>query len=153
MKGSTIAKTLTIAAVTALALSVPPTAKAQDRGCSNVTLRGTYIQNYTGFNVSGSSITPVAAVLALTFQGNGVVTAAGAAAQNGDIANPATQTGTYTVNPDCTGSYTVTGVVSGHTFHFFFVIGDDGNELRAISTDPGKVYSGGGRKLFPGRAI
>ena len=126
-----------------------PTANAQDRGCSNTTLRGTYTQNYTGFNVSGSSITPVAAVVALTFDGYGVVTGARAAGQNGNILNPAIQTGTYTVNPDCTGSYTVMGA-SGHTFHYFFVIGDNGNELRAISTDPGKVFSGGGRKLFPG---
>ena len=34
MKRSTIAKTFTIAAVTALALGMAPTAKADDKGCS-----------------------------------------------------------------------------------------------------------------------
>jgi hypothetical protein len=41
MKRSTIAQSLTIAAVTALALGITPTAKADDKGCSNASLEGT----------------------------------------------------------------------------------------------------------------
>ena len=39
MKRSTVAKTFTMAALTALALGIAPTAQAQDKGCSNYTLR------------------------------------------------------------------------------------------------------------------
>ena len=42
MKPSTIAKTFTIAAVTVLALGLAPTAKADDKGCTNATLQGTF---------------------------------------------------------------------------------------------------------------
>ncbi len=48
MKRSTIAKTFTMAAVTALALCISPIANADDKGCSNATLRGTYAQTGTG---------------------------------------------------------------------------------------------------------
>ncbi len=83
-----IAKTFTFAAVAALVLSFAPTARAQDRGCSNMTLQGTYAQRYTGFAVSGpavsaSAITPIANVVALTFDGHGGVTGAGAAKGTG----------------------------------------------------------------------
>jgi len=47
MKRSTIAKTFTIAAVTALALGLAPTAKAADKGCTNATLQGTFSQKGT----------------------------------------------------------------------------------------------------------
>ena len=49
MKRSTIAKTFAIAAVTALALGIAPTAKADNKGCSNATLKGTFAHTATGF--------------------------------------------------------------------------------------------------------
>ena len=52
MKRSTIAKTFTIAAVTALALGLAPTAKADDKGCSNATLKGTFAYTASGFITS-----------------------------------------------------------------------------------------------------
>ena len=48
MKRSTIAKTFTITALTALALGIGPRAKAADRGCSNATLKGTFAYTSTG---------------------------------------------------------------------------------------------------------
>ena len=41
VKRNTAAKTFAIAAVTALALGIAPTAKADNKGCSNATLKGT----------------------------------------------------------------------------------------------------------------
>ena len=57
MKRSTIAKTLTVAAAAVLALSIAPTAKATDRGCSNITLMGTFSRTDTG-----TVLAPAAAV-------------------------------------------------------------------------------------------
>ncbi len=154
MKGSTIAKSFTIAAFAALALSVAPTAKADDRGCSNATLRGTFAQTLTGFGTPASGSTAALAnVLALTFDGQGGVTGAGAANNNGNVNVNATRTGAYTVNPDCTGTYAVMNGPSGFTSHFFFVIDDDGNEIQAICIDPFAVFSGAARRLFRGKAI
>src|ERR1700734_1498892 len=105
MKRSTLAKTFTMAAVTALALYLSPTAKADDKGCSNATLRGTYAQIGTGVvTAPPDQAGPFANVGTLFFDGNGVLT--GVIVVNGSSAE-ATEIGTYKVNPDCTGTYTV----------------------------------------------
>jgi hypothetical protein len=44
MKRSTIANVLTIAAFTALSLSIAPKANAYDGGCSNATSKGTFAE-------------------------------------------------------------------------------------------------------------
>lgn len=58
-------------------------------------------------------------------------------------------TGTYTVNPDCTGTFTLLIASAGITQHVFFVIDDGGAEFRAIETDPGFVGTRIGRRQFP----
>jgi hypothetical protein len=76
MKRSTVTKTFTLAAATALALAISPTAKADNKGCSNATLRGTFAYTSTGTITSPPSIAgPVAEVGTQTFDGNGNTTA------------------------------------------------------------------------------
>jgi hypothetical protein len=148
MKHSTIAKTFTIAAVTALALGIAPTAKADDKGCSNATLKGTFAHTSTGFITAPAALAgPLAHVARDTFDGHGAFTATGIVSQNGNIV-PVTETGTYTVNPDCTGTYT-SQLSTGITAHVFFVIDDSGNEFHIIETDPGTVLTGVTRRQFP----
>src|SRR5215831_4210653 len=48
MKRSTIAKTFAIGAVAALALGIAPAAKADNKGCSNATLKGTFVHTASG---------------------------------------------------------------------------------------------------------
>lgn len=153
MKRTTIAKVLTIAAVTALAVGVAPTANAQDQGCSNATLKGTFAEKDTGFvtNPPPAPASLFAGVNLETFDGNGTITATGFASLDGNGA-PQTETGTYTVNPDCTGTYEVQISPGGFTAHAFFVIDDGGNELQIIVTDPGTVINCVARRLFPKRA-
>ena len=106
MKRSTIAKTFAIAAVTALALGIAPTAKADDKGCSNATLKGTFAHTASGFVMAPPAMAgPVAGAGTDTFDGNGGITTTAIVSLNGNIV-PVTATGTYTVNPDCTGTYT-----------------------------------------------
>src|SRR5215469_8579382 len=62
---------------------------------------------------------------------------------------PQTETGTYTVNPDCTGTYEVQVSSGGFTAHAFFVIDEGGNELQIVPTDPGTVVTCIARKQFP----
>ena len=148
MKRSTIAKTLTIAAVSALALGIAPTAKAADKGCSNTSIKGTFAFKATGSVIDPTGVVLLDVVFALTFDGNGALTGTGLQSHNGNILQ-VTQTGTYTVNPDCTGTYTILVSPIGITAHFFFVIADSGNELEVISTDHTTVLAGAARRQFP----
>ena len=153
MKRSSVAKTFTLAAVTALALAISPTAKADNKGCSNDNLRGTFAYTSTGFIVTPKDFAgPFAEIGTQTFDGSGGTTATATLSQNGNIV-PVTMTGTYTVNPDCTGTLTVQVSPIGVTVHVYFVIDDSGNGFQAIETDPGLVITRVGRRLFPGRAI
>ena len=143
MKGSTMAKSLTIAAAIALALTVAPTARAGEKGCSNATLKGTFAHTASGFEIAPPAIAgPVAGVGTDTFDGNGGATATAIVSLNGNIV-PLTGTGTYKVNPDCTGTYTLPGTT------LFFVIADSGNEIHAVCIDPGVVLNHTFRRQFP----
>jgi hypothetical protein len=152
MKRSTIAKAFTIAAVTALALGIAPTANAYDKGCSNATLKGTFAEKDTGFitNPPPAPASLFAGVNLDTFDGKGTIRATGISSLDGTV-TPQTETGTYTVNPDCTGTYEVQISPGGFTAHASFVIDDGGNELQIIVTDQGTVITCIARKQFPER--
>ena len=155
MKRSTIAKTFTIAAITAIALSIAPTAMADDKGCSNATLKGTFAHIGTGIITAPPAMAgPFAGLGTETFDGNGGVTGNATGSFSGNISS-ATFTGTYTVNSDCTG--TMTSLFSGgFTVHSYFVLvwtpastGNSLSEFHFISTDPGGVETGIARRQFP----
>jgi uncharacterized protein YdeI (BOF family) len=149
MKSSSIAKTFAIAAVIALALGIASTANAQDKGCSNASLQGTFADKDTGVITSPPAVAgPFAGVNLETFDGKGTITGAGTVSLNGNIASQTYQ-GTYTVNPDCTGTYTVQ-LSLGLTTNAYFVIADGGNELQVVITDPGTVITCIARRQFPG---
>ena len=152
MTRSTIAKSFAMAAVTALALSVAPTAKADDKGCSNLSISGsTFAVTTTGYGVNAPDpVGPAFAQVSMqTFDGRGGTSNAGMANTNGNVGQ-ANNTGTYTVNPDCTGTFTLT-VGQGHLSTWFFVIADNWNEIRAICVDPFAVLTKIGRRIYPGR--
>jgi hypothetical protein len=119
-------------------------------------LRGTFAYTSTGTITSPPSIAgPVAEVGTQTFDGNGNTTATAWLAEVGQLSI----TGTYTVNPDCTGTFTLqvtfppstgVGVVP---VDVFFVIDNGGDEFQAIETDAGFVITRIGRRLYPGKDI
>ena len=152
MKRITSAKAFTMAAFTALALGIAPAASAHDRGCSNATLKGTFAEKDTGYimNTPPAPASLFAGVNLDTFDGKGTITATGFAIVDGN-GGPQTENGTYTVNPDCTGTYEVQISPGGFTAHASFVIDDHGNELQIIVTDPGNVITCIARKQFPKR--
>ncbi|HMD48234.1 MAG TPA: hypothetical protein VKG79_04010 [Bryobacteraceae bacterium] len=153
MKYSTVVKTFTITAVATLALSFSPAAKADDKGCSNASLQGTYGYSSVGTITAPPDIAgPVAEVGTQFFDGRGNTTATATLSSNGTLF-PLTITGTYTVHPDCTGTFTLQVAPFGITVDVLFVIDDGWNEFRAIETDSGFVITRVGRKLYPGRAI
>jgi len=106
MKRTTIAKAFAITVAAALALGIAPEARAGDKECSNATLKGKFAFTSTGFITAPPPLAgPFAITGAQTFDGNGAFTAAATVSQNGNII-PVSIAGTYTVNPDCTGTLT-----------------------------------------------
>ncbi len=149
MKRSTIAKTFAIAAITALALGMAPTAKADNyKGCSNASLKGTFSHMATGFTTAPAAMAgPLAGVGTDTFDGNGKITGTATLSINGNTVS-VSEIGTYKVNDDCTGTYTVQFSVGGGT-SASFVITASWNEIQAICTDPGTVLTHIFKRQFP----
>jgi hypothetical protein len=141
--------TVVIAAAVAFALSLSPTAKAANNGCSNATLKGAFVDNAVGFSTSPPAMAgPLGGVLTDTFDGRGAMTASGVLSLNGNIV-AVTSKATYSVNADCTGTYTAETSPLGITAHYFFVIFDNGNAIKWICTDPGVVLSGTAHRQSP----
>jgi hypothetical protein len=126
-------------------------ALAQEKTCSNATLKGSYGYTGTQFTISPPAIAgPFATVGRQVFDGQGNTTAAGTTSVNGNMVK-VTFTGTYNVNADCTGSMTILVSPVSITGHYDFVIDDDGAEVRVIGTDPGAVGTVIVRKQFLSR--
>ena len=162
MELSTTTKNFAIAAITALALGIAPTARADNMGCSNATLKGTFAHIGSGFTTAPPSMAgPLNGVGTDTFDGNGNITGTAALnlngtpaalILNGTAAPLVTEKGTYKVNLDCTGSYTVQffvgGAPSGSTT-VFFVIANSGNEIHGVCVDLGSVTTHTFLRQFP----
>jgi hypothetical protein len=116
--------------------------------CSKATLSGSFGYSSTGTLLDSYVPAPYAGpfgeVGRQTFDGKGHTSASATTSSNGNI-TPVTVEGTYTVNPDCTGSMKLNVSPFDSTVHTDFVIDDDGAQLRAIGTDSGvvetRVYS------------
>ena len=145
MTRSTIAKTFAIAAVAAIALGLAPMAKAQ---CSVGSLVGSFARSDSGFVTSPPGVAgPLAGVHLVTFDGSGSFFSTGFSSLNGNVSE-STATGTYMVNPDCTGTYTSVSS-AGRTGTAFFVIANNGNEIHILPTNPGGSITCIARKIFP----
>jgi hypothetical protein len=150
MKHGTIARTLATGAFAGLILGLAPIASAAERACSNATLQGTFANRDTGFIAAPPAFAgPYAGVSLETFDGRGGFSGSGVVSLNGNIV-PGTFTGTYTVNADCTGTYTVVNSL-GLTIQAFFVIADGGNEVDEVIMNPGTVITCVARRQFPVR--
>lgn len=118
--------------------------------CSNATLQGSFGYTSTGTLllsfVGPPYAGPFAEVGRESFDGKGKTDATGTLSANGNIFSKVTFEGTYKVNPDCTGSMTLSSSLG--VSHADFVIDDNGAELRLIFTDPGVVESRVYKKQF-----
>ena len=104
-------------------------------GCSVATLNGNYGVSWQGFDIlrAGTRSVPWAGVGVETFDGAGNVTTSFTQALNGKITAGLTGAGTYTVNPDCTGSVSFTsGAAAAETANFVIIGG--GTEALAVLT-------------------
>ncbi len=115
--------------------------------CSENLLKGGFAFTATGFLLAPSLIAgPFAAIGAQSFDGKGNTEATSTVSVNG-APELVTLRGLYSVNPDCTGSMTLTLFPSGVVQHFDLIVSADGTEIRGIRTDTGVVGTGVYRKM------
>jgi len=89
-----------------------------DMGCSNATLQGTYLFAYSGLQIVDSQQVPFVFAGQDRLHGDGTLTGVNSFSVNGAISKNVTDTGTYTINPDCTGTSTTVDDGTGETAHF-----------------------------------
>jgi hypothetical protein len=134
-------------AVGILAVAAPPPQEPHQRGCSLKTLNGTYLFQYSGFQMQDGQQVPVVFAGQDRFSGDGTATSINSFSLNGAITRNVTSTGTYTLEANCTGSSIFIDDVTGETSHFDHFVGRDGDALTFIQTDPGVVGGGSERRV------
>jgi hypothetical protein len=132
----TLLRTVFVALLGATLLSLAPSIRAQDEGgCSIASVAGKW-----GFTTNGAvvGIGPRDSLGIFTLDGAGnLVHAKATSSLNGTVTDE-TFSGTYKVNPDCTGQFAIEIFdLSGNkllTATLNIVIDDNGRELRAMFT-------------------
>jgi hypothetical protein len=117
-----------------------PTAQAS-HGCDLRDVQGRYSYVVNGTNV-GAGL--VAALGQVTADGQGHLAATDTVSANGLIIRR-NITGSYAVNPDCSGTATFTDNFA-QTTHLDFVLVGRGAEFQFIQTDPSTVTTGVARR-------
>ncbi len=118
----------------ALAASSAVTAQAS---CTDLTIKGSYAFTIHGQILTPNGPIPIDGLARTTFDGNGNLTQLDTVAVNGHIPlvwRPST--GTYTVNPNCTG--TITLITTGQpTLHLAILVSHSGDLIHDVVMDPG----------------
>jgi hypothetical protein len=130
----------------ALILSSPLMAHAS--ACSNSTIRGSYAYIIHGQVFLPNGPTLFIDGLAKTrFDGEGNLTELDAVAVNGNVAPGwVSNTGTYSVNPDCTGTITVTNG-NQPKIHLQMIVAQSGNTIHEMVIDPGFATTSDGERI------
>jgi hypothetical protein len=122
---------------------------ADDVICLVASLHGSYGIQSTGSITSLGPIGPVAEAGVLAFDGAGGASQTTTVSAGGQIIpNRTSLSGSYLVNPDCTGDLALVLPVPGGTITStsHFVIVEDGKEIRLVNTGTGRVIVGNARK-------
>jgi len=132
-----------------LALAASSTLTANASACSNLTIKGTY-----AFTIHGTVFLPNGFTLLIdglaktTFDGNGNITQLDAVAANGNVPPGwRVSTGTYSVNPDCTGTFTVSNG-DKPPIDAQFIVAQSGNTIHDMVIDPGFATTAEGERVF-----
>jgi hypothetical protein len=132
----------TVAAIPALLVvaALIPVARAAEQ-CTTAGLKGNYGFAASGYFANGKVNAPIVATGVTTLDGNGNVTATVTASFNGNI-QTFPYTGTYNVNPDCTGLVTATpGSGLSNSRSLSFKAGPKFSALRTILGTAGQSIS------------
>jgi hypothetical protein len=151
-------KYIVVAAVTVLALAALAPASANAAVCTNKMLAGAYGVTVQGTKLAGVGFVGQQVGVALaTYDGNGNFTQIDTVTIAGNVVSDFTHTpatGTYTVNSDCTGTFTINFTDGRPTVVTNFVLVDSGNEIDSVVISAGGAQgilatSSIGKKRFP----
>ena len=111
-------------------------AQSTSRFCNNLLITGVYGFTIEGAKLAGPGPTGPQTGVALTeFDGRGGLTQVDAVTIGGvevsDFTHPPA-TGTYTVNSNCTGMFTINFTDGRPTVSTYFVVVDNGNEIDTV---------------------
>ena len=131
-----------------LTLAASSTLTAHASNCSNMTLKGTWANSIHGqiFLPDGTTLL-VAGVSMATYDGEGNFTGVDAVGVNGNIVPGwRSGSGTYTVNPDCTGTSTSV-VAGGPDLHVQFIVSPSGSTSHFVVLNPGFATAGDSERI------
>jgi hypothetical protein len=132
----------------ALTLAASPALTAHAVVCGDSTIQGRY-----AFTIHGTIFLPNGGTILIdgialqAFDGRGNVTQVDAVADNG-VLPPGWRpgTGSYSVNPDCTGTETL--VIPGMPdLHLQMIVAQGGNTIHQVVIDPGVATTAKGERL------
>src|SRR5258708_2119165 len=138
MKNNLIARTTLVAV--GLALSISMALPAQATQCSLANVAGSYGYTASGFVAIAGTFVPVAAAGRITFDGNGHVTGTQTRVVAGSSLDE-TYSGTYTVSPNCRGSFTVLVEPDTRTSTVNLVWTNNTNAVSAVFSTPGFILT------------
>jgi hypothetical protein len=119
--------------------AIPQSAMAQ-QSCSLATLKGTYIYEYEGFALVDGQHVPFAFAGVEYYNGDGTMRGVFSGTDDSSIDRDIEYTGTYTVEPDCTGTLINVDPIS--VTHFDQFLAPNGSKFTFVQTDEGFVASG-----------
>jgi len=126
----------------AFALFVTAAPSAMAAHCTLASAAGSWTYSYNGavFNAQANTFVPLATMGKIDFDGHGKATGSETQASPAGI-QQVTYTGTYSENPDCSGTITLT-TSSSQTVTVSFQSANDDNEAYLIFTSHGFVMTG-----------
>jgi hypothetical protein len=132
----------------ALVVAASSAVTARALVCNNATIRGTYAYTIHGqvFIPNGPTLL-IDGLARTTFDGEGNLTELDAVAANGNLTPGwVLNTGTYSVNPDCTGTITVTNG-NQPEIHLQILVAQSGNKIHEMVIDPGFATTSDGERI------
>ena len=123
-----------------------PEQALSDKPCSLQTLKGTYLYHCAGVQLVNGQLVHFAFAGKDQYNGDGTMSGVYSLSDTSAISHHVSYTGTYTVNPDCTGTFTTTDE-NGVVVHADLFFGRDGEEVNFLLTDPGVVDAGVERRV------
>jgi hypothetical protein len=140
-QGKTIMTKWICNAALAASMAIALAAQAHDRSeaCALATLHGGYSFTISGQILGGPSPGPINGVAVTTFDGRGGLTQTDFVVKSGAPAGPvgafrSGESGTYAVNADCTGTFTIDfpDAVPKQQLVLMFVVADHGRRINTV---------------------
>jgi hypothetical protein len=129
-------------------VALAPAAHALSQ-CGLDTVAGSYAYNFSGFiSLSATQVLPASAAGKITFDGRGHVSGTQTRSVAGSSLDE-TLSGTYTANPDCSGSLTLNVEPDTRVSTVKVVWANNTNDVYLVFTTPGFTMTGTGKRVSP----